>query len=111
MEGRMFGFVVYLIVAAIMAGIGITQLKSKTPVGFYSGERPPAQHELSDVTGWNKKHGTMWVIYGAVLLLSFGAGCLMGDTVWSMIFMSGGVLIPMPCMVWYHGKLVKRYKK
>lgn len=111
MVGRIICFVIYLIVAAFMAGIGIFQLRSKTPVGFYSGERPPAQHELSDVAAWNRKHGIMWVVYGAVILMAFGAGCLMGDTVWSVAPMSGGVLVPIPLMVWYHKKLVKCYKK
>ena len=47
--------VIYIIVAMIMIGIGISQLKSQTPVGFYSGEQPPRENELSDVHAWNKK--------------------------------------------------------
>ena len=51
-----FGFVIYLFVAAVMLGIGISQYRSKKPVGFYSGEKPPLEHELTDVIMWNKKH-------------------------------------------------------
>ena len=111
MEGMILGFVIYLAVALVMVGIGISQLRSKKPVGFYSGERPPEKDELWDVTAWNRKHGAMWVIYGAVIMLSGGGGCLMGNTVWSGILMSGGVVIPMPFMVWYHHRLVKCYRK
>lgn len=32
------------------------QLKSKKPVGFYSGEKTPSEDEISDMYMWNKKH-------------------------------------------------------
>lgn len=66
---NIFCFVIYVIVAAIMVGIGIVQLKSKKPVGFYSGEKPPRPEELSDVEAWNKQHGMMWLIYGGIIML------------------------------------------
>jgi hypothetical protein len=47
-----------------MISIGVSQLKSKTPVGFYTGEKPPKAEELTDVSAWNRKHGMMWVLYG-----------------------------------------------
>lgn len=37
------------IVSAIMIGIGISQIRSRDPVGFYSGEKPPKEDELIDV--------------------------------------------------------------
>ena len=55
----MICFIIYLLAALIMVGIGVLQRKSKTPVGFYTGEKPPAAQELSDVSSWNKKHGAM----------------------------------------------------
>ena len=51
------GLVIYLAVASVMIGIGISQLRSKKPVAFYSGEKPPGEEELSDVKAWNQKHG------------------------------------------------------
>ena len=41
--------IIYLMVAAIMIGIGISQLGSSSPVGFYSGEKPPKEDELTNV--------------------------------------------------------------
>jgi hypothetical protein len=32
-----------------MIGIGVSQLKSRAPVGFYTGEKPPTEEELTDV--------------------------------------------------------------
>lgn len=107
-------FVIYLLVALIMIGIGVSQLKSKTPVGFYSGEKPPAAQELSDVAMWNKKHGEMWMIYGGIILFFGLAGTfLIGvDASWQLILvpMIGGVIGPLIWMIWYHDKLIRKYK-
>lgn len=108
---NIIGLVIYLAVASVMMGIGISQLRSKKPVGFYSGEKPPGEDELSDVKAWNQKHGWMWVIYGIIILISFGIGALMGDTLWSVIPMCAGVVLPLPIMILYHHKLVKIYGK
>ena len=108
---NVFGFVIYLMVAMFMAGIGISQLKSKSPVGFYSGEKHPREDELTDVKAWNKKHGLMWVLFSVIILISYGIGAMMGDTVWCVIPMCGGIIIPIPIMIWYHHKLMKTYLK
>ncbi|MGN0131199.1 MAG: hypothetical protein ACI4AA_02025 [Lachnospiraceae bacterium] len=105
------GLVIYLAVAVFMIGIGISQLKSKTPVGFYSGEKPPGEDEISDVKAWNKKHGLMWLVYGAIIMVSYGIGVMVGDTIWCVFPMCGGVIIPLPVMIRYHNKLVKIYRK
>ena len=59
MAGIIISGVVFGFVALIMFGIGISQLKSKDPVGFYTGEKPPEKERLSDVNAWNKKHGML----------------------------------------------------
>ena len=107
----LIGFVIFLFVAFIMIVIGMAQIKSKSPVGFYSGEKPPCEEELINVHEWNVKHGIMWISYGVVILLGYGIGCLMGDTVWCVVPMAGGTVAPIGVMVWYHHKLIKKYKK
>lgn len=103
--------IVYGFVSLIMIGIGITQLKSKTPVGFYSGEEPPKAEELTDVFAWNRKHGMMWVMYGIVIFLSWFISFLVDDSFWSIISLVAGVCFPLVLMIFYHLALVKRYKK
>ena len=103
-------FIIYMITAIIMISIGISQLRSHEPVGFYSGEQPPRECELSDVHTWNKKHGIMWIIYGFIIIISSGIGVIIGDSIWSLIPICGGFLIPIIIMIWYHNRLVKRYK-
>ena len=108
-----FGLVIYLFVAAIMFGIGISQYKSKKPVGFYSGEKPPLESELTDVDAWNKKHGKMWILYGVIIIVSYllGIPFLIADSVWSVLPMCGGIMVPIPLMIRYHHKLIREYKK
>lgn len=106
------GLSITLFVALIMIGLGVSQLKSKTPVGFYTGEKPPEPGQLSNVAAWNKKHGTMWITYGIVIILFyavplFGVGM---DSVWFSVLYGTGYILPIPVMMWYHSRLVKTYK-
>jgi hypothetical protein len=103
--------IIYGFISLFMISIGVSQLKSKTPVGFYTGEKPPKAEELTDVSAWNRKHGMMWVLYGVVILLSWFAGFLAGDSSWAAIPLVLGVCIPLIFMIFYHSALVKRYKK
>ena len=107
---NVIGLAIYLAVAALMMGIGISQLKSKKPVGFYSGEKPHGEDEISDVGAWNKKHGLMWLFYGMIIMVSYGIGAIVGDTIWCVIPMCGGIMFPLPIMIWYHHRLIKRYR-
>ena len=108
-----FALVIYLLVAAIMLGIGISQYRSKSPVGFYSGEKPPMESELTDVDAWNKKHGKMWIWYSVIIIISYLAGIpfLVIDSVWCVVPLCGGIMIPLPFMIRYHHKLVEAYKR
>lgn len=107
-------FVIYLLVAFVMIGIGVSQLKSRTPVGFYSGEKPFSAEQLSDVVMWNKKHGEMWIIYGIIIIFSGLAGTFLigADAGWQMISipMVGGVVAPIIWMIGYHERLICKYR-
>lgn len=109
--GSIICLIIYILVALIMIGIGLSQLKSQKPVGFYSGEKPPLQDELTDVISWNKKHGMMWVLYGIIILLSYFAVTIIENLLWSIIFMLGGLIVPVIFMIRYHNKLKKEYMR
>ena len=109
--GAMICFVIYLLVALIMIGIGFVQIKSSTPVGFYSGEKPPRPEELTDVILWNKKHGAMWVLYGFLILLSYFSGAVILDSVWCIIPLCGVPIIAILFMIRYHNKLKRDFMR
>ena len=46
MAGTIISGVIFCIVAMIMLGIGVSQLKSKKPVGFYTGANPPESRSI-----------------------------------------------------------------
>ena len=109
--GLIISGIIFGLCALLMFGIGISQLKSKDPVGFYSGIEPPSREQLSDVDAWNKKHGAMWIIYGVCIIASWIIGLFMGDSVYTVIPYTVGLIVPIVFMVIYHHKLVKRYFK
>jgi len=103
--------VIISFVAGIMIIIGITQIaKKKEPVGFYNVIAPPKKEEIKDIIQWNKKHGFIWIVYGLCIELGFWLGYIMPSEVLEMVFMMGGVIIPMPFMVLRHRALEKEYK-
>lgn len=103
--------VIFGIVSLIMIGIGISQLRSTEPVGFYSGEKGPKKDEITDVKAWNKKHGIMWLIYGITIMFSWLIGFIIGDSIYCLIPFCGGVVIPVIFMIRYHNKLIRLYRK
>ncbi|MDO5435959.1 MAG: hypothetical protein Q4G19_06280 [Clostridia bacterium] len=109
MFGVIFTGVVYFSCAVLFFGIGASQVRSERPVGFYSGEKPPEPESLTDVRAWNKKHGTMWILYGFIIIISWLAGFLCGDSPWIMLPYVGGLLVPVIFMILYHHKLVRQY--
>ena len=76
-----FTGITFGIVALIMFVIGISQIRSKEPVGFYSGIKPPDREELTDVGDWNKKHGMMYIAYGICIVVSWVCGLVIGDSI------------------------------
>lgn len=105
------GLVIISFVAGIMIVIGLCQVNKKDePVGFYNIIDPPKKDEISDVIQWNKKHGMIWIVYGICIELGFWLGYVMSTEALEMVFMMGGVIIPLPFMVMKHHKLEREYK-
>ena len=101
--------IIFAICALFMFGIGITQLKSKEPVGFYSGEEPPSKEQITDVKAWNIKHGIMWIIYGFCIVVSWLCGLIIGNSIYILIPYLIGLLVPIIFMIMYHHKLIRMY--
>ena len=95
--------------AFIVFIIGLVQYRSKKPVGFYTGEKPLKAEQISDVSAWNRCHGRMWMLYSGVLVLVWVCGLLIGDSLWLLLPFFGGVCLPVPVMIWYHHRLLRRY--
>lgn len=115
MAGTIIYFVIMCLAALIMAGIGVSQIKSRKPVGFYTGVKPPDEKELRDVKAWNKKHGMMWILYGVVMIggvlaqmIGSACGC---NEVFLLILEIFTVIGGIFAMMWYHMRLEKQYRR
>lgn len=104
-------FSVILLVSTVpIIMIGIVQYRSKDPVGFWSGKKPPKKEQITDVKAYNQKHGLMWILLGVGFILCFVCGLLFGGMIAGylcMIEMIGGIL----AMIAYHQKLDHMYCK
>lgn len=105
-----FSLVIISAVAFIMIAIGVSQLKSTKPVGFYTGQKPPEEEQLTNVRQWNRKHGIMWIAYGVAMACTFFVGPAAGDSLYSTIALAAVVAGGLLLMVWYHGRLEKIFK-
>lgn len=102
--------VILFISAAPMIIIGISQYRSKEPVGFWSGKKPPQRAEITDVKAYNQKHGLMWISFGVGFVLCFVCGLFWGGLVAGclcMIEVAGGIF----AMIAYHNRLNRIYYK
>ena len=100
--------VTLFICALLFIAIGISQIKSKEPVGFWSRVRPPEKDKVSNITVYNKKHGLMWIIYGVGIILAIFIGMIFGGNI--AVCASEVELIGGPClMMCYHNYLNKKY--
>lgn len=86
-------------------------IPDKTNQNKTSEEATFLKEELTDVAAWNQKHGVMWVIYGIIIILYYFVGMIVGDSVWCVTPMCGGVMVPIIFMIRYHNKLSKEYMR
>ncbi len=111
MAEYIISLIIFLLVTIVMIIIGVSQIKSKKPVGFYMGEKPPREDELLDVVAWNKKHGYMWIIYGFIIIGFFVVASLVKSETIAMVLLLSGIIGALPIMMFYHSNLKKKYYK
>ena len=70
MAGTIIFLVISFLVSMIFIILGVHQYNSSVPVALNTGEKPPKEEELIDMTEWNHKHGRNLIIYGCVLFVT-----------------------------------------
>ena len=104
-----FSFVIYSLIALLLIAIGIGQIKSKAPVGFYTHEQAPRKQNITDVEEWNKKHGWIWISYGIALIGGHLFCFLIKDAITAYVLLIAVTIVPLPIAMWYHAQLKKKY--
>ena len=64
--GMIIGFVIWSFCAVLFFIVGVVDLKSAKPVGFFTGVKPP---KITDVKKYNKAVALLWFITGIVFEL------------------------------------------
>ncbi len=108
MTETIFCAVILLVSIGPIIILGIAQYRSKDPVGFWSGKKPPEREQITDVRAYNRKHGLMWISYGVGFIVCFVCGLPFGGLIAGylcMIEAMGGIL----AMIAYHNKLNRMY--
>lgn len=108
MANIVMGIVTWLC-AAVFLGIGLYTLKSKKPMHFYAGTEVKKE-EITDVKGYNKANGIMWLTYG-VIIFAVGIVGFLGFTdlcgILTMVVTLGGV----PLLILVYSRIYKKYRK
>ena len=94
--------------ALIFIVLGIVQLRSKKPVGFWAGETLPAPEEVTDVRAYNRGHGRMWIAYGLGLLLAWILGSLTDNAIGICTVFGGFTIGGLLAAVWCHAYLSRK---
>lgn len=58
--------IMVFLASMILILLGVHQYKSQKPVSLSTGEKPPKEDELTDMTEWNHRHGRNLIIYACV---------------------------------------------
>jgi maltodextrin utilization protein YvdJ len=77
-KDKLIVYMSILPVTIIFIGLGVYALKRKTPMHFWAGSTVSSE-EISDIKGYNKANGIMWICYGLSFLLIPILGESIGD--------------------------------
>ncbi|MBE5953657.1 MAG: hypothetical protein E7257_05810 [Lachnospiraceae bacterium] len=108
--GRIMAFVIWIICSLLFVVIGIYVMKSKKtkPFGFWANAEAP---EVSDVEGYNKALGKLWIIFGVGFAVD-GLPLLAGqNSALIIISVIGAMFLSIGVMVYYTLCIEAKYKK
>ncbi|MCR5546629.1 MAG: hypothetical protein K6F30_09175 [Lachnospiraceae bacterium] len=108
MENHMEGFIIWALCGVFIIGIGIKDMFSKKPVGFWANIETI---KVKDVKGYNRATGLLFVIYGIIFIV-LGIPLLGGQNTPFILFSILGVMAEtIAIMVVYSLVIVKKYEK
>ncbi len=104
----MEGFIIWALCGVFIIGIGIKDMFSKKPVGFWANIETI---KVKDVKGYNRATGLLFVIYGIIFIV-LGIPLLGGQNTPFILFSILGVMAEtIAIMVVYSLVIVKKYEK
>ncbi len=106
-EGKIIGFVIWLIMGILFIVNGLFCFKAKKATGFWANAKTAP---IGDIKSYNRTMGKLWCLYGGVLIL-LGIPILLENSIWILISIVGVMAESILLMAVYTLKIEKRYRK
>ena len=108
----MIGFVIWSLLGVFIIGLGIKDMFSKNPVGFWANTETI---KVKDVKGYNRASGLLFIIYGIIFVIFFvilGIPLLDGqNTPYVLLSVIGVMVETIVIMAAYSLVIVKKYEE
>ena len=104
----MIGFVIWSLLGVFIIGLGIKDMFSKNPVGFWANTETI---KVKDVKGYNRASGLLFIIYGIIFVI-LGIPLLDGqNTPYVLLSVIGVMVETIVIMAAYSLVIVKKYEE
>ena len=108
MDGRIIGFIVWVLFGCFMIGLGISAFFFKKAVGFWANIKT---FLVSDIRGYNRATGKLFITYGLVFIV-LGVPLLSGqNTPYILVSVLGVMIETIAIMAIYSLSITKKYKE
>lgn len=110
MQGRLLGFIIWLVFGCAIIGWGIYNYFSKKakPFGFWANAE---MFPVEDVRSYNRALGRLWCVFGIVFIL-LGLPMLSGqNSPWIILSILGVMAESIAAMAIYVTVIEKKYRK
>ena len=107
-RNNMIGFVIWSLFGVFIIGLGIKDMFSKNPVGFWANTETI---KVKDVKGYNRTTGLLFIIYGIIFII-LGIPLLEGqNTPYVLLAVIGVMVETIAIMAAYSLVIVKKYEE
>ena len=104
----MIGFIIWSLFGVFIIGLGIKDMFSKNPVGFWANTETI---KIKDVKGYNRASGLLFIIYGIIFVI-LGIPLLDGqNTPYVLLSVIGVMVETIVIMAAYSLVIVKKYEE
>lgn len=105
---RILTLVILLFMGIFFTGLGIFAWRREKPMWFWAGSEVKA-YALSDVRGYNRANGIMWLCYSLVFYAGAVVSYFYVDA--AAIVVCSGCIGGIPILIFAYKKIYDKYKK
>ncbi len=105
--GKIWGFVLWLIVGGLLIALGISAFFAKKEVGFFSNVKPLP---MRDVKAYNRAVGKLFIVYG-ILFAALGLPLLFQNPAFILLSILGVVAETIGTMAVYILVIQNKYER